>query len=105
VWLDKPLEVRADDRLSYETSCETSTPGSFAGYVLNKSGDNYQINGMVSFIFSMGGPDNQRAISVPGHAFVAAHQKALVAETAAPFVLTPGEFCRFDVSGAIRKLP
>jgi hypothetical protein len=100
----RPLQAQVDEEPGYETSCDANTPGMFLGYVRSKGADAYQVDGLVKFSFS-NDPLYRRTITAMGHGFVSARQRVLVSQTPAPFVLAPGDYCLFDVSGAIRKLP
>jgi hypothetical protein len=103
-WQARPLQARVNEEPGYETSCDANTPGTFLGYVRSKGADTYQVDGLVKFSFS-NDPLYRKTITAMGHGFVPARQRVLVSQTPAPFVLAPGDYCLFDVSGAIRKMP
>ncbi|MBI5623595.1 MAG: hypothetical protein HY924_07445 [Elusimicrobia bacterium] len=95
---------QADPALRYQAFCERQSGTFVTGSVLNTSGEDYVVDGFVSFGF-----ETERYMTFPGltvfaTAFIPAGKKIQVAQASLPFSLEPRDRCVFDVSGAIGKL-
>ncbi|HAM36621.1 MAG TPA: hypothetical protein DEB40_01225 [Elusimicrobia bacterium] len=96
----------AQDRrggLDYDSACEIVSEIEVDGYVANKSEDAYQVNGPVSFSFSVEGSISRPRLALTANALVPAGRRVLIAQARLPFKLEAGETCHFDVKDAIRK--
>lgn len=88
----------------YETRCAIIGLNAVQGFVTNQSLDSYEVTGPVRFVFSANDSMSRPAITVAASSLVPPGQTVLAASAKLAFQPQPGETCRFEVEGALRKL-
>lgn len=94
----------AADGLRYTTNCAVVEANSVDGFVSNQSADTYKVYGEVKFIFTPPGSMSRPAVLVQVDSLIPGGESARVARARLAFMPMPGETCRFDVSGQLRKM-
>ena len=89
-------------RLQYQTGCAAIDANTVEGFVTNNGPALLQINGMVSFSFTVAGSMSHPTIQVQSVAFVPPAKTVSVARAGLVWSLLPNEVCQLDVSGALR---
>lgn len=94
----------AESGLEYEAVCDVISADLVEGLVVNRGQGSIQVLGYVRFIVESPGSVQRKEFGLNASAVVPPGQRVRVAWTGLPFSIKKPEVCRFDVSGAIRKL-
>jgi hypothetical protein len=86
----------------YQTGCAAIDAKTVEGFVTNNGPALLQVNGMVSFSFTVAGSMSHPTIQVPSVAFIPPAKTVSVARAGVLGTLLPNEVCQLDVSGAVR---
>ena len=89
-------------RLQYQTGCEAIDSNTVEGFVTNNGLALIQINGLVSFNFTVAGAPSHPSVQVQATALVPPARTVRVARERLAWSLLPNETCQLDVSGAVR---
>jgi len=90
--------------LDYEAVCDVISADLVEGQVVNRGQGSILVLGYVRFIVESPGSAQRKEFGLNASAVVPPGQRVRVAWTGLPFSIKKPEVCRFDVSGAIRKL-
>lgn len=89
-------------RLQYQTGCEAIDANTVEGFVTNNGPALLQINGPVSFNFTVAGSISHPTVQVQATALIPPARTVRVARERLAWSLLPSEVCQFDVSAAVR---
>ncbi|MDD5301988.1 MAG: hypothetical protein PHS14_02680 [Elusimicrobia bacterium] len=86
----------------YATRCSVVDANTVEGFVTNLGPALLQVNGTVSFSFTVANSMSRPTVQAPGAALIPSGQTASVARAQLVWSLMPSEVCQLDVSGAVR---
>ena len=86
----------------HATRCAIVDANNVEGFVTNLGPVLLQVNGPVSFSFTVANSMSRPTVQAPGVALIPPGQTASVARARLVWTLLPSEVCQLDVSGAVR---
>lgn len=86
----------------HATRCVIVDANTVEGFVTNQGPVLLQVNGPVSFSFTVANSMSRPTVQAPGAALIPPGQTASVARVQLVWSLLPSEVCQLDVSGAVR---